>query len=130
MTIGVGFSSIAMTKAAFNKKKTIFTSFEMWCWSRMERISWTDHVRNEGVLHRVKEERNILRIIKRNKANWIGHILCRNCLLKLVVERMIEGTVRRGRTRKQLLGDLKEKRRYLNLKEKALVLTLWRTRFG
>jgi hypothetical protein len=27
-------------------------SFEMWCWRRME-ISWTDHVRNEDVLHRV-----------------------------------------------------------------------------
>jgi hypothetical protein len=25
-------------------------SFEMWCWRRMEKISWTDHVRNEEVL--------------------------------------------------------------------------------
>ena len=77
-----------MAKAAFNKKKTLFTtkldlnlrkklvkcyiwsmalygaetwtlqaadqkyleSFEMWCWRRMEKISWTDHVRNEEVL--------------------------------------------------------------------------------
>ena len=30
-------------------------------------------VKNE-VLHKVKKERNILRIIKRRKANWIGHI--------------------------------------------------------
>jgi hypothetical protein len=35
-------------------------SFEMWCWRRMEKISWTDRVRNEEVLHRSKEERNIL----------------------------------------------------------------------
>jgi hypothetical protein len=35
-------------------------SFEMWCWRRMEKISWADRVRNEEVLHRVKEERNIL----------------------------------------------------------------------
>jgi hypothetical protein len=48
----------------------------------MEKISWTDHVRNEEVLHRVKEERNIIHEIKRRKANWIGHILRRNCLLK------------------------------------------------
>jgi hypothetical protein len=42
----------------------------------MEKISWTDSVRNEEVLHRVKEEeRNILRAIKRWKANWIGHLL-------------------------------------------------------
>jgi len=84
-------SRITMAKAAFNKKRAIFTStldlklrkklvkcyiwstalygaetwtirtveqkylesFEMWCWRRMEKISWTDHVRNEEVLLRV-----------------------------------------------------------------------------
>ena len=35
-------------------------SFEMWCWRRMEKISWTDHVRNEDVLLGVNEQRNIL----------------------------------------------------------------------
>ena len=30
-------------------------SFETWCWRRMEKISWTDHVRSEEVLLRVKE---------------------------------------------------------------------------
>jgi ppGpp synthetase/RelA/SpoT-type nucleotidyltranferase len=63
----------------------------MWCWRRMEKISWTDRVRNEEVLHRVKEERNILQKIKRRKANWIGHILRRNCLLKHVIEGKLEG---------------------------------------
>ena len=33
----------------------------------MEKISWTDRVRNEKVLHRVKEERNIINTIKRRK---------------------------------------------------------------
>ena len=113
-------SRIAMAKAAFSKKKTLFTSkldlnlrkilikryiwsmalygtetwtfrpadqkyqesFEMWCWRRMEKISWTDHVRNEEVLLRVNEQSNILHEIRKRKANWIGHILCRNCLLK------------------------------------------------
>jgi hypothetical protein len=42
-------------------------SFEMWCWRRMEKISWTDRVRNEEVLHRVKVERNIIHTIKRRK---------------------------------------------------------------
>jgi len=49
-------------------------SFEMWCWRMMEKISWTDHVRKEGVLLRVKEQRNILHEIRKWKANWIGHI--------------------------------------------------------
>jgi hypothetical protein len=90
-----------MAKAAFNKKRALFTgtldlelrkklvkcyvwsvalygaetwtlravdqkrlkSFEMWCWWRNEKISWTDHVRNEEVLLRAKEQRNILREI-------------------------------------------------------------------
>jgi hypothetical protein len=99
----------------------------------MEKISWTESVRNE-VLHRVKEERNILPIIKRGKTNWSGHILCRNFLLKHMIEGKLEGTIemtgRRGRRRKQLLDDLKEKRRYWKLKAEALHRTLWSTRFG
>jgi hypothetical protein len=85
---------IVMTKAAFNRQKTLFSSkldlnikrklvkcyiwsialcgVEIWtlrkvdqkylessemrCWRRMEKISWTDRVRNEEVLHGVKEE--------------------------------------------------------------------------
>jgi hypothetical protein len=66
--------------------KKYLESFEMWCWRRMEKISWTDRVRNEEVLHRVKKERNIVHTVKRRKANWIGHILRRNCLLKHVIE--------------------------------------------
>ena len=51
--------------------------FEMWCWKRMQKISWTDQARYE-MLNRVKEERNILHAVKRRKVNWIGHILRRN----------------------------------------------------
>jgi hypothetical protein len=39
----------------------------------------------------VKEERDLLSKIKRNKTNRIGHILHRNCLLKQFTERKIEG---------------------------------------
>ena len=120
---------IAMAKAAFNKKRALFTStldlelrkklvkchtwsialygvetwmlravdqkhlesFEMWCWRRMEKISWTDHVRNEVL--RVQEQRNILHEISKQKANWIGHTLCRNCLLQRVIEGKIKGGI-------------------------------------
>jgi hypothetical protein len=80
----------------------------------MEKIYWTDHVRNEEVLHRVKEERNILHAVKRWKANWIGHILSIRCLLKHVIEGKIKGSIemmgRRGRRHKQLLDHLRETR--------------------
>jgi hypothetical protein len=61
----------------------------------MEKISWTDPVNNEAVLHRVKEERNILHTIRRRKANWIGHILRRNCVLKHIIEGNISGQISR-----------------------------------
>ena len=91
----------------------------MWCWRRVEKISWTDRVRNE-VLQRVKEDRNIRRTIKEEKANWIGHILRRNCLLKYVIEGKREGRIevtgRRRISSKQLLDDLNAKGVYYKLK--------------
>ena len=72
--------------------------------------------------------------IRKRKANWIGHILRRNCLLKQVIEGKIkaeiEVTRRRGRRRKKLLDDLKDRRGYCPLKEEALDRTVWRNRFG
>jgi hypothetical protein len=84
----------------------------------MEKVSWTVHVRNE-VLLRVKEQRNILlHEISKRKPNWICHILCRNCLLQQVNEGKIKGgievTGRRGRRRRKLLDDIKEKERILS----------------
>ena len=82
----------------------------------MEKISWTDHVRNEEVLLRVSEQRNILHEIRKRKASWIAHILRRNCLLKQVIEGKIKGemevTRRQGRRLRKLLDDLKDRRGY------------------
>jgi replicative superfamily II helicase len=79
----------------------------------MEKISWTDRVRNEEVLRRVKEKRNILHTKKQWKANWIGHMLLRNCLIKHVIERKIaeriEVTGGRGIRRNQLLDYLRKR---------------------
>jgi hypothetical protein len=82
----------------------------------------------------VCEERNILHEIRKRKANLIGHILRRNCLLKEVIEGQIKGRIevtrRRGRRRKQLLDDLGDRRGYSHLKEEALDRIMWRNRFG
>jgi hypothetical protein len=161
-----------MAKAAFNKKRTLFTStldlelrkkqvkcyiwcialygvetwtlravdqkhlesFEMWCWRRVEKISWADHVRNKEALLRVKEQRNILHEIRKWKANWIGHILRRNCLLQRVIEGKVQGgievTGRQGIRRRNLLDDLKERREYSHPEKEALDCTMWRARIG
>jgi hypothetical protein len=67
-------------------------------------------------LHKVKEDRNILRAVKGRKVNWIGYILSGNWLLKHVIEGKVEGRIevtgRRGRRRKKLLDELKKETGY------------------
>jgi hypothetical protein len=68
------------------------------------------------LLLRVREERNIVQAIKRKKADWVGHILHRRCLLKHVIGGKIEGKTevmqRRRRRCEQLLSGRKETRGY------------------
>ena len=95
------------------------------------KIDWPERVRNEAVLQSVKEETNILHVIKRRKDNWVGHILRRSGFLKHITERNIGGMNMTGRQRrrsKQLLHDLKEWRGSWKLKEKALDRAVRRTR--
>jgi len=109
-------------------------NFEVGCWRTLGKISWTDHVRNEEVLHRVKEKRNILHTIKRWKTSWISHFLCRKCRLKHVVKGKLEENKSDGKTKKkrrQLLNGLKEKKRLLeigrgNIRSHSVYVTLWR----
>jgi hypothetical protein len=111
----------------------LLESFEMWCWRRLEKINWTENVRNEEVLLRVKEQRNILHETSKRKANWIGHILRSNCLLQQVIKGKIKGWIEvtgRRRRRRKLLDVLKERRGYSHLKEDALDRTMWRAGFG
>jgi hypothetical protein len=72
--------------------------------------------------------------LSKRKANWIAHILRRICLLQQVVEGKTKGKIemtgRRGRRRRKLRDDLKERKGYSHLKEKALDRTMWRARFG
>ena len=97
-------------------------------------ISWAHRVKNRKVLLRVKEERDSLHAVKQGKANWIGHILRRNCLLKHLIEGNEEGRIgeigRGGRRRKQLLNALAQTKRCWKLKEEVLDRAVWRIRCG
>jgi len=96
----------------------------------MEKISWTNSAKNEEVLHRVKEERNILRATKQRKTIWTDHILPKNCLLKHAKERQ-NGTRTREKDISSYWNLLKAEGNYGNFKGNVLVLqhTLWRIRF-
>lgn len=76
-----------------------------------------------------KKKRNILQTIIRRRANWTGHILCRNCLLECIIEGTIKLTGKQGRRCQQLLDGLQKRRRYLKFKEAALDHLVWRTHF-
>ena len=58
----------------------------MWYWRRMENIKWSEKVTNQQVLDPIGERRTLINNILRRKANWIGHILRRNCLLHDAIE--------------------------------------------
>jgi hypothetical protein len=125
------YGAETLTLRAVDKKH--LESFEMWSCRRMEKISWTDHVRNEEILIRVKEQGNILHESSKRKVNWIGSILRRNCFLRQVIEGKVKGGIevagRRRRRRRKLLDNLKERRVCSHLKEEALVGTMRRARF-
>jgi hypothetical protein len=101
---------------------------------KLDNISCTNNVRNEALILRVKEERNIQHTLQKRKVNWIGLVLRVKCLLKHVITGTIEGRIdvmgRRERGRKQLLDDLQERRGFRKLKGDVLDCTVWRSRFG
>ncbi|KAJ4452145.1 hypothetical protein ANN_03663 [Periplaneta americana] len=74
-------------------------AYEMWIWRRMERVKWTDRIRNEAVLERVGEERMMLKLIRKRKRNWLGT----GCLLKNALEGMVN-----GRSSGQKIGKIGE----------------------
>jgi hypothetical protein len=91
--------------------------------------SWNYLVKNEDVLHGVKEENNVMYNIKRKKPNLI-YKFCVETASKYVIEGKIEGTGKRGRRRKKRLDDLKDRKKYQYFKEEVLNPTSWIIRFG
>jgi hypothetical protein len=91
--------------------------------------SWNYLVKNEDVLHGVKEEKNVMYNMKGRKPNWI-YKFCVETASKYVIEGKIEGTGKRGRRRKKQLDDLKDRKRYQYFKEEVLDPKIWIIRFG
>ena len=52
----------------------------------MEKIKWSEKVTNEEILERIGEKEVLLNNVLRRKANWIRHILRRNCLIQDAIE--------------------------------------------
>ena len=81
-------------------------AFEMWCYRKMMKISWTDRVTNEEVLNQVKAKRTIWNTLQRRRDKMIGHILRPEGLTHLIVEGIAEGKRGRGRPRMSYLDQI------------------------
>ncbi|KAI5638904.1 reverse transcriptase (RNA-dependent DNA polymerase) domain-containing protein [Phthorimaea operculella] len=92
-------------------------AFEMWCWRRMEKISWTEKKTNDEVLHRVNEKRCLLRTIENRRGKMIGHLMRHDNFWKNIVEGKIEGSRGRGRPRRNYFDQIKEKVNVVSYRE-------------
>ena len=106
--------------------KNDWKAFEMWIWRRMERVKWTDKMKNAVVLGRVGEGRIMLELIKKRKRNWLGHCLRRNSLMKDALDGMVNGNKVRGRRRYQVIDNNMINGLYEDTKRKAEKKVEWR----
>ena len=85
----------------------------------MERVKWTDKIKNAVLLERVGEGRIMLELIKKRKINWLSHWLRRDCLLKDALEGMANGKKVRGRRIYQIIDNIMINGLYEDTKRKA-----------
>ena len=83
-------------------------AFEMWIYRKMARISYTERVKNEDVLKRLKVKRELLNKSKSHKLSYFGHIVRHESIQKTVLEGRMEGRRGRGRPRRQWVDDIKD----------------------
>jgi hypothetical protein len=92
----------------------------------MEKIKWTENGTNREVIECLEEKRTLLNNILRTKANWISHILRRNCFLDVAIDGQRTEIKGAGRRRTQLLSDFKNRRRYWELMKEAEDRKRWK----
>lgn len=68
-------------------------AFEMWCSRRMQKISWTDRITNESVLDKILDKRSLWKSIKKERIDYIGHVLRHRGLLEFILEGMVDGKI-------------------------------------
>ena len=91
------------------KDEKKITSFEMKCYRKILRISWTERKTNASVLEQLGVKApQLLNLIKKQKLSYFGHIKRHNTLEKLFLEGTCEGRRGRGRPRRRWTQDICE----------------------
>ena len=96
-TLQYGAETLTISKTMADR----LSAFEMWCYRRMLRISWTDKIKNEKVLRKINIKNRLLNTIKTKKLKYFGHITRQNgdSLQKIVLDGKVNGRRGRGRPR-------------------------------
>ena len=80
-------------------------AFELWCWRRLLRVSWTARRSNQSILKEISREYSLEGLML--KLQYFGHLMQRtDSFEKTLMLRKIEGWRRRGRQRMRWLDDI------------------------
>ena len=75
-------------------------AFELWCWRRLSKDSWTVKKSNQSTLKEINTEYSLKELMLKLKLQYLGHLMGRaNSLEKTLMLRMIEGKRRREQQR-------------------------------
>ena len=95
---------------SWNIKKAehrIIDAFELWCWRRLFRVSWTARRSNQSVLKEINPEYSLEGLMLKLKLQYFGHLIRRtDSFEKTLMLGKIEGRRRRGHQRMRWLGGI------------------------
>ena len=82
-------------------------AFELWCWRRLLRVSWTARRSNQSILNEINPEYSLEGLMLKLKLQYFGHLMWRaNSLEKILMLEKIEGKRRRGQQRTRWLDGI------------------------
>ena len=82
-------------------------AFELWCWRRLLRVSWTARRSNQSILKEISPGCSLDRLMLKLKLQYFGHLLRRtDSFEKILMLRKIEGRRRRGQQRMRWLDGI------------------------
>ena len=82
-------------------------AFEVWCWQRLSRVTWTVRRSNQSILKEVSSEYSLERLMLKLKLQYFGHLMRRTDLLeKTLMLGKIEGGRRKGQQRLRWLDGI------------------------
>ncbi|XP_049957338.1 uncharacterized protein LOC126473992 [Schistocerca serialis cubense] len=121
------YGSETWTINSLDKKR--IEAFNMWCYRRMLKIRWVDHMTNDEVLNRIGEKRSLWHNLTRRRDRLVGHVRRHQGITNLVLEGSVEGKNCRGKPRNEYAKQIQNGvscSRYWEMKKVAQDRVAWR----